>query len=154
MPRLLISLLTASTSRSDPFRSVRSNDCKQTSGSAFSVNILVPEKDVKFEGQVKQYDVRPAMSPSPSWFLTATLILPASPRSQSSAASGNTVSRIFCGSCGAALSHNSKAFGDSQAIQVGVFPELYELPVQAELFSKDRAFGLVPCKGADIKETA
>ena len=35
-------------------------DCKQTSGSAFSVNILAPKKDVKIEGAVKQYDAKAA----------------------------------------------------------------------------------------------
>ncbi|KAJ7885256.1 major facilitator superfamily domain-containing protein [Mycena olivaceomarginata] len=51
-------------------------DCKQTSGSAFSTNILEPIKDVTITGPVKEY--------------VAT------------AASGNTVTRVFCGNCGSA----------------------------------------------------
>lgn len=52
------------------------------------------------------------------------------------------------------MSHKSKGFGDAQAIQVGLFPSLYEVPVKAELFCKDRSFGLVACKGADCNQTA
>lgn len=55
---------------------------------------------------------------------------------------------------GGAVSHKSKGFGDAQAIQVGLFPSLYEVPVKAELFCKDRSFGLVACKGADCNQTA
>jgi hypothetical protein len=32
-------------------------DCKQTSGSAFSTNILAPVKDTKIEGPIKEFGV-------------------------------------------------------------------------------------------------
>ncbi|PPQ68686.1 hypothetical protein CVT26_002968 [Gymnopilus dilepis] len=60
-----------------------------------STNILVPKSQVKIEGPIKTFDIK--------------------------APSGNTVTRIFCGNCGSALSHKSVAFGDSQAIQTGNF---------------------------------
>ncbi|KAF8879327.1 Mss4-like protein [Gymnopilus junonius] len=87
-------------------------DCKQTSGSAFSTNVIAPMKGVKIEGPIKTYDIK--------------------------APSGNTVTRIFCGNCGSALSHKSVAFGDSQAIQTGNFRDFAKVPVTVELFVKDR----------------
>ncbi|TFK21620.1 hypothetical protein FA15DRAFT_672431 [Coprinopsis marcescibilis] len=87
-------------------------DCKQTSGSAFSTNILAPKTEVKIEGPVKEFGVK--------------------------APSGNTVTRVFCGNCGSAISHLSVAFGESQAIQTGNFRFFADVPVSAELFVKDR----------------
>ncbi|KAF9461715.1 Mss4-like protein [Collybia nuda] len=98
------------------------NDCKQTSGSAFSTNVLAPQKDVKIEGSFKVYD--------------------------SKGASGNTVSRIFCSNCGSAISHKSVAFGEAQAIQTGNFTHFSKIPFAAELFVKDRWEGLGPIPGA------
>lgn len=103
-------------------------DCKQTSGSAFSVNILAPKKDVKIEGAVKQYDAK--------------------------AASGNTVSRVFCGNCGSALSHLSVAFGEAQAIQTGNFRSFAPVPIATELFVKDRWAGIPEVQGANQLQTA
>ncbi|KAF8878721.1 Mss4-like protein [Infundibulicybe gibba] len=87
-------------------------DCKQTSGSAFSTNVLAPQKDVKITGPIKNFDIK--------------------------APSGNTVTRIFCGNCGSALSHKSVAFGDAQAIQTGNFKDFANVKIAAELFVKDR----------------
>ncbi|KAG6835405.1 hypothetical protein H0H93_001783 [Arthromyces matolae] len=92
-------------------------DCKQTSGSAFSTNILAPKKDVTIKGPVKKFDIK--------------------------AASGNTVTRVFCGECGSAISHLSVAFGDAQAIQTGNFRDFAEIPIAAELWVKDR-FSAIP----------
>ncbi|UZJ55471.1 hypothetical protein CBS101457_004791 [Exobasidium rhododendri] len=98
-------------------------DCQQSSGSAFSTNILVPQKDVNISGSVAQYDMK--------------------------AASGNTVSRIFCGNCGSALSHKSKAFGDNQAIQTGSLRQTFsKVPIKTELFVKDRWSGVDAVKDA------
>ncbi|RDB26986.1 hypothetical protein Hypma_005109 [Hypsizygus marmoreus] len=97
-------------------------DCKQTSGSAFSTNILAPQKEVTITGPIKTYDMK--------------------------AASGNVVSRIFCGNCGSAISHKSVAFGDAQAIQTGNFSDFAKIPFSTELFVKDRWTGLAPVEGA------
>ncbi|KAF5378768.1 hypothetical protein D9615_006899 [Tricholomella constricta] len=97
-------------------------DCKQTSGSAFSTNILAPQKDVTISGPVKVYDMK--------------------------AASGNVVSRIFCSNCGSAISHKSVAFGDAQAIQTGNFSAFATIPVSTELFVKDRWTGISAVEGA------
>lgn len=70
------------------------------------------------------------------------------------------------------MSHNSQAFGDSQAVQTGVFAEVgrflaaltltnqidqarqaRDWPFEAELFVKDRFSGLVAFKDAKQAET-
>ncbi|TFK66363.1 hypothetical protein BDN72DRAFT_148620 [Pluteus cervinus] len=91
-------------------------DCKRTSGSAFSTNVLVPRKDVKIMGPTKTYGV--------------------------TVANGNLVSRIFCGNCGSAISHDSVGFGDAQAIQTGNFKDFANVPFDTELFVKDRWSGI------------
>jgi len=73
-------------------------------------------KDVAITGTTKEFDVK----------------LP----------SGNTVTRIFCSTCGSALSHKSVAFGESQAIQTGNFAEFAKIPIKTELFVKDRWSGI------------
>ncbi|KAF6764103.1 Mss4-like protein [Ephemerocybe angulata] len=97
-------------------------DCKQTSGSAFSTNILAPKKDTKIEGPVKEYNVI--------------------------AASGNTVTRVFCENCGSAILHRSVAFGEAAAIQTGNFRYFADKPVALELFTKDRFTAIAPVEGA------
>jgi len=97
-------------------------DCKQTSGSAFSTNVLAPKKDVTISGPIKEYTIK--------------------------AASGNPVTRVFCSNCGSAISHLTVAFGDSQAIQTGNFPDFAQVPITTELFVKDRWTGLGPIKDA------
>ncbi|WVR05850.1 hypothetical protein IAU60_002876 [Kwoniella sp. DSM 27419] len=99
------------------------DDCKQTSGSAFSTNILPKIAQVHFDGNVKEYE--------------------------SPAASGNTVTRVFCGTCGSALAHKSKAFGDAMAVQTGNLPDFKHIPFGAELFVKDRYDGLAAIADAD-----
>ncbi|KAJ6589718.1 Mss4-like protein [Mycena capillaripes] len=91
-------------------------DCRTTSGSAFSTNVLAPKKDVTIKGPVKEYSIK--------------------------AASGNTVTRVFCSNCGSAISHLTAAFGDNQAIQTGNFPDFAKVPITTELFVKDRWTGL------------
>ncbi|KAH0581214.1 hypothetical protein H2248_012331 [Termitomyces sp. 'cryptogamus'] len=97
-------------------------DCKQTSGSAFSTNILAPQKSVTITGPIKTFDIK--------------------------APSGNTVSRIFCSNCGSAISHKSVAFGEAQAIQTGNFRDFAKIPVSTELFVKDRWNGIPAIEGA------
>ncbi|KAJ7027168.1 Mss4-like protein [Mycena alexandri] len=97
-------------------------DCRQTSGSAFSTNVLAPKKDVTISGPVKEYSVK--------------------------APSGNTVTRVFCSNCGSAISHLTVAFGEAQAIQTGNFSDFAQVPITTELFVKDRWTGLAPISGA------
>ncbi|KAF8069260.1 Mss4-like protein [Lyophyllum atratum] len=97
-------------------------DCKRTSGSAFSTNILAPQNMVTITGPTKTFDMK--------------------------AASGNTVTRIFCGNCGSAISHKSAVFGEAQAIQTGNFDAFAEIPISTELFVKDRWSGLDPIRNA------
>jgi hypothetical protein len=42
------------------------------------------------------------------------------------------VTRIFCGSCGSAISHKSVVFGDAQAIQTGNFADFANVKFAAE----------------------
>ncbi|KAJ7913704.1 Mss4-like protein [Mycena leptocephala] len=102
-------------------------DCRQTSGSAFSTNVLEPTKDVTITGPVKEYSIK--------------------------AASGNTVTRVFCGNCGSAITHLTAAFGDAQAIQTGNFADFANIPITTELFVKDRWTGLAPIAGAAQAQT-
>ncbi|KAJ7197951.1 Mss4-like protein [Mycena pura] len=102
-------------------------DCKQTSGSAFSTNILAPKDGVKITGPVKKFDIK--------------------------AKSGNTVTRVFCGTCGSAISHLSAVFGDKQAIQTGNLPDFAKVPIDTELFVKDRWTGLVAIADAAQVQT-
>ncbi|KAJ7617962.1 Mss4-like protein [Roridomyces roridus] len=97
-------------------------DCRQTSGSAFSTNVLAPKKDVTITGPVKEYNIK--------------------------AASGNTVTRVFCDNCGSAITHLTPAFGDAQAIQTGNFADFANIPISVELFVKDRWTGIAPVEGA------
>ena len=58
--------------------------------------------------------------------------------------------------CGdsSAIAHNSKAFGDSMAVQTGNLLGAAALPFEAELFVKDRFEALIPFKNAKQMETA
>ncbi|KAG5635351.1 hypothetical protein H0H81_011638 [Sphagnurus paluster] len=95
-------------------------DNQQTSGSAFSTNFLAPQKDVTITGPVKTYD--------------------------SKADSGATVSRVFCGNCGSAITHKSASFGENQAVQTGNFRDAKDIPFGVEIWTKDRWSGLTPIK--------
>ncbi|RDB27017.1 hypothetical protein Hypma_005110 [Hypsizygus marmoreus] len=97
-------------------------DCRQTSGSAFATNAIVLQKDVTITGPIKTYE--------------------------SKAATGNIVTRVFCGICGSAISHKSAYFGDKQAVQTGNFADFAKIPFLAEIFIKDRWTGLAPIEGA------
>ncbi|KAJ7272172.1 Mss4-like protein [Mycena rebaudengoi] len=98
-------------------------DCKETSGSAFGTSVLALKKDVTITGPVREYT--------------------------STAASGKTVTRIFCSNCGSAISQLATVFGDTQAIQTGNFREFADVPIKEELFVKDRWSVLESIKGAE-----
>ncbi|MQQ08345.1 hypothetical protein GFB49_07775 [Epibacterium sp. SM1979] len=69
-------------------------DCQKQSGSAFSTNVLVPISSVVFEGDCrKQYVVK--------------------------GASGEDVTRNFCGNCGSPLTTELPAFNDLAAVKAG-----------------------------------
>ncbi|WWC86215.1 uncharacterized protein L201_001088 [Kwoniella dendrophila CBS 6074] len=98
-------------------------DCQQTSGSNHSTNILPNQSDVVLKGNVKEYNYK--------------------------VPSGNTVTRLFCGNCGSALGHKSKAFGDAMAIQTGNLPDFRKIPFNLELFTKDRWVNFPPVQHAE-----
>jgi len=89
-------------------------DCKHTSGSAFSTNILVPTPDIRITGaHAKEY--------------------------ASVAPTGATVTRVFCSNCGSPLAHRSTLLERVQPVQVGSFGARLEgAPVVVEFFTKDR----------------
>ncbi|KAF6745139.1 Mss4-like protein [Ephemerocybe angulata] len=97
-------------------------DCKHTSGSAFSTNIVAPLKDTVMVGPVRTYET--------------------------TGASGNPVTRSFCGTCGSALSHRSIMHGDGAAIQTGNFKYFADKPVSLEFFTKDRWSVIAAIEGA------
>ena len=99
------------------------NDCKRTSGSAFSTNVLAPSKDVTIKGPTKEFGIK-ADSGNIGGF-SAQVVHVISPRVPA-------VTRIFCGECGCAIAHVSPVFGDSKAIQTGLFPLFARIPVSAE----------------------
>jgi hypothetical protein len=43
-----------------------------------------------------------------------------------------TVTRVFCGNCGSAITHLTAAFGDAQAIQTGNFADFANIPITTE----------------------
>jgi len=98
-------------------------DCQHTSGSAHSMNILVKDTDLHITGSKANYDAK--------------------------AASGNTVTRVFCKNCGSAIAHKSVAFGDSTAVQTGnLLDHFKDVKVAVELFTKDRWAAVQPFAGA------
>lgn len=98
-------------------------DCRQTSGSAFSTNILAPQKNVTITGAVKEYTIKAASgNPGAS---TSNSTVP-------SHLIGFLVTRIFCDNCGSAISHKSVFFGDAQAIQTGNFADFAKIPIKTE----------------------
>lgn len=101
-------------------------DCRQTSGSALSTNILAPQEDIKITGPVKEYKAK--------------------------AASGNIVTRIFCENCGSAISHKSPMFKELQALQTGNFADFAKIPITMEVFVKDRWSVLQPVPNAEQVE--
>ncbi|GAA5915957.1 GFA family protein [Sporobolomyces salmoneus] len=121
------SSITAKVEDSAPAITCSCTDCQKTSGTSQTSNYLLKEADVQIEGDIGKYT--------------------------SKAASGNDVTRIFCKGCGSPFAHNSAAFGDSMAVQIGslgVNKVVYGL----ELFTKDRWSGVAPIQGAEQKETA
>ncbi|KZP31811.1 hypothetical protein FIBSPDRAFT_944877 [Athelia psychrophila] len=104
------------------------NDCKQTSGSAFSTNILAKDVNITVTGLNQDY--------------------------VSKAASGRDVTRTFCSKCGSSISHKSAAFGDATAVQTGnLIQHFKNVKVGAELFTKDRWVAFTPVAEAAQKET-
>jgi len=101
-------------------------DCKRTSGSAFSSNVIVPEGDLKIEGPTKEFKTK---VPSGNTGAYAG----SHPRSESLKYFFHTaVTRLFCGNCGSALSHHSPVFGGGTAVQTGNFDYFTNVPIVAE----------------------
>jgi hypothetical protein len=101
-------------------------DCKQTSGSAFSTNVLAPVKDTKIEGPIKEYSVK-VLSGNTGKRKSLSIN-----GSFTDVAWYNPVTRVFCANCGSAISHRSAAFGEGAAVQTGNFKYFAEKPVGLE----------------------
>ncbi|KXN83093.1 hypothetical protein AN958_01844, partial [Leucoagaricus sp. SymC.cos] len=91
-------------------------DCRKASGSAMTTNFLTPRSQITINGPVKEY--------------------------QSPAASGNIVTRYFCGNCGSAIAHGSTMVPELQALQTGNFADFAGVKIEHELYVKDRWTGL------------
>ncbi|KAK6905650.1 hypothetical protein I203_106480 [Kwoniella mangroviensis CBS 8507] len=98
-----------------------------TSVSAHSTNVLPKISEVELTGDVREYSSRTA--------------------------SGNTATRLFFGTSGSALAHNSNAFGDAMTargyLKTGNLPDFRTMPFAAELLVKDRWTGLPPIPEGD-----
>ncbi|PFH48242.1 hypothetical protein AMATHDRAFT_150363 [Amanita thiersii Skay4041] len=102
-------------------------DCRQTSGSAFATNVIVPKSQLKITGPIKQY--------------------------KNLVPTGNYVTRTFCGNCGSAISHGSDYFGETVAVQTGNFEDFANIPFTTEIFVKDRWPVLAEMKGTQQVDT-
>lgn len=73
-------------------------DCQKQTGTAFSVNVLVPTDTIAFQGEgLKQFVVN--------------------------GDSGQSVTRNFCGNCGSPLTTQLAAFNDLSAIKAGTLDD-------------------------------
>ncbi len=73
-------------------------DCQKQSGSAFSVNVVVPNDQITMDGEtLTRFDV--------------------------TGASGQTVSRYFCNRCGSPLTTVPEAFGGLAVIKAGTLDD-------------------------------
>ncbi|KAF8638693.1 hypothetical protein AX17_002015 [Amanita inopinata Kibby_2008] len=102
-------------------------DCRQTSGSAFATNVIVPQTDLKVAGPIKTF--------------------------QNKAPTGNAVTRTFCGNCGSAISHTSDYFKGTVAVQTGNLADFANIPFKTEIFVKDRWSVLPPMDGTAQVDT-
>ncbi|WVW79465.1 hypothetical protein I302_101434 [Kwoniella bestiolae CBS 10118] len=102
-------------------------DCKKTTGSAFSTCILPKISDVESNGRIQTYD--------------------------SKGPSGNIVTRMFCPKCGSAIAQKSITFGDNIVILTGNLPDFQTIPFGAELFVRNRFTALPPISGAEQAQT-
>ncbi|MBE1285054.1 MAG: hypothetical protein GJ676_17205 [Rhodobacteraceae bacterium] len=104
MPKIegscLCGQVTYSSSAEEPAMMVVCHcpDRQRQSGSAYSTNVLVPTASIAFEGDSRR-----------------TYVM--------NGASGQPVTRNFCGNCGSPLSTEMPAFGDLAAVKAGTLQD-------------------------------
>ncbi|KZP31810.1 hypothetical protein FIBSPDRAFT_849319 [Athelia psychrophila] len=104
------------------------SDCKQTSGSGFTTNIVAKDANLTVTGFKADYVAK--------------------------AASGNDVTHTFCSKCGSSISYKSAIFGDATAVHTGNLLEHFKnVKVGGEFFTKDRWVAFTPFADTFQKET-
>ncbi|KAJ0108070.1 glutathione-dependent formaldehyde-activating [Diaporthe amygdali] len=106
-------------------------DCRKTTGSIFSTNIIVAGDGFSLiKGTPKQF--------------------------AKTAKSGKTITSFFCGDCGSTIWRETETYGDSKIIKVGTMDgdALEDAKPAAELFVGNRPSWLPPIAGAQQNEAA
>ncbi|KAI4854571.1 hypothetical protein E4T44_00068 [Aureobasidium sp. EXF-8845] len=104
-------------------------DCQKISGSAFSVNNVVPEEGFTVSGSPKSY--------------TKT------------ADSGKKITSYFCGDCGSTLYRDGENFPGMKIVKAGVLggKTLESSKPNVELFAPERPGWISALEGAEQKDT-
>ncbi|KAF8655351.1 hypothetical protein AX16_003086 [Volvariella volvacea WC 439] len=87
-----------------------------------SSNVVVANSNLKIEGPISTF--------------------------QTTALSGNVVTRTFCSKCGSHIAQKGPVLGDYTSVHTGNFPDFAEVPITFEIFTKDRWSGIKPVEGA------
>lgn len=106
------------------------DDCKKISGGAYSVNVVVPDKDFEASGPMKKIS--------------------------KTADSKNEIHSYFCSECGTTLYRDGPSFPGLKIIKAGVLDKngINEIAKpDSELFAPLRATWLPALDGADQKQT-
>ncbi|PFH45374.1 hypothetical protein AMATHDRAFT_160386 [Amanita thiersii Skay4041] len=98
------------------------NDCRKCTGAPFSCVVGVPLNSIKVEGNVGTFEAK--------------------------AASGNTVRRWFCKGCGSQLYLAATSEGADAYVHIGNIDAFANIPVRAEVFTKDRLHFVQPIPNA------
>ncbi|ROT39232.1 DUF636 domain protein [Sodiomyces alkalinus F11] len=106
-------------------------DCRKTTGSTFSTNILVPAEGFTLtKGTPKEF--------------------------AKTANSGKTITSFFCGDCGTTLWRETETYTGSKILKVGTFDHasaLEDAKPLVELFTRNRPSWQTPIAGVEQKET-
>ncbi|CAF3764243.1 unnamed protein product [Rotaria sp. Silwood1] len=109
--QITVSLTKEAFEATDKTLVCRCKNCRQSSGSLGSINIIVPESAVKITGQPKLYR-------------------------DSNTTSGAPLQRAFCGNCGSPIYSASPNMPGIQAVKLGLFDKIPK--PSAEQFCKAR----------------
>jgi hypothetical protein len=97
--QITVSLTKEALDASDNICVCHCKNCRQASGSLGSINVFVPESDVKIIGQPKMYQ-------------------------DNNTDSGTSVQRAFCGNCGSPIYTTSPKMPGVQIIKLGLFDQI------------------------------
>ncbi|KAK4990712.1 hypothetical protein LTR66_006733 [Elasticomyces elasticus] len=105
-------------------------DCRKTTGSTYSTNIVVPGDGFK--------------------------VTSGTPKTLSTKAdSGKTITSHFCGDCGSTLFREGETFGDARIIKVGILDDvnaLNDAKPGVELYAPERVSWVKEVEGAEQKQ--